>query len=133
MGFFDIWNKYHFMQHSATSIRSFLGSKDFETSRRFYRELGFEEFVIDPSMSVFKTDNIAFYLQNAYVKDWIENTMVFMEVKDVDEHWKQIQKLDLPNKYEGIKITSVFRNDWGDEYHILDPAGNLWHVGTFKK
>jgi hypothetical protein len=121
------------MQHNATSIRPFMGSKNFEISRNFYSGLGFEEFIIDSNMSAFKTDNIAFYLQNAYEKDWIENTMIFIEIKDVEEHWKEIQALDLVNKYQGVKITSIFRNEWGDEYHLLDPAGNLLHFGTFKK
>lgn len=121
------------MHHHSTSIRPFIGSKDFKTSRKFYSELGFEEFIIDSNMSVFKTDGVAFYLQNAYVKDWLENTMIFLEVKDVDQHWKDLQALDLVNKYEGVKITSIKHNDWGDEYHMLDPAGNLWHFGTFKK
>ena len=120
------------MQHNPLSIRPFLGSKNFGISRKFYHALGFEEFVIDSNMSAFKAEGIAFYLQNAYEKLWIENTMVFLEVKDVDQHWKDLQALDLPNQFEGVKITSIFRNDWGDEYHLLDPAGNLWHFGKFK-
>ncbi len=117
----------------SISIRPFIGSKDFETSRKFYAELGFEEFVIDAQLSVFNAGGVSFYLQNAYVKDWIENTMLFLEVGDVDQHWLQLQALDLANKYNGVKMTTVQRNDWGDEYHLLDPAGNLLHFGMFHK
>ncbi|MEJ7559981.1 MAG: hypothetical protein WKF66_16835 [Pedobacter sp.] len=66
------------MQHKAKSIRSFLGSKDFDTSRSFYRDLGFKETALSANLSVFKTGDLAFYLQDYYAKEWIENTMIFL-------------------------------------------------------
>ena len=72
------------MEHKAQSIRPFIGSKNFELSRRFYRDLGFQENILSSDMSYFKTEGLGFYLQDAYVKDWIDNTMVFMEVDDVN-------------------------------------------------
>jgi len=65
------------MNHKAISIRPFLGAKDFELSRSFYRDLGFEESVLTHDMSYFKTEGLGFYLQDAYVQDWIDNTMFF--------------------------------------------------------
>jgi hypothetical protein len=84
------------MQHQAKSIRPFIGAKDFEVSRQFYRDLGFAESIASHNMSFFKTDGIGFYLQDAYVKDWIDNTMVFLEVDDVGRHWQELKALDLP-------------------------------------
>jgi predicted lactoylglutathione lyase len=58
------------MKHNAKSIRAFIGAKDFEVSRNFYRDLGFQESIISKNMSYFKVfENIGFYLQEAYVKD----------------------------------------------------------------
>eukprot|EP01037_Dinobryon_pediforme_P008377 gene8376-8464_t len=54
------------MEHQAKSIRPFIGAKDFNLSRSFYRDLGFEENILSPTLSVFKTGQLAFYLQNAY-------------------------------------------------------------------
>jgi hypothetical protein len=62
------------MRHIAKSIRPFIGAQDFEVSRSFYRDMGFQEHVISEDMSFFSADGIGFYLQQAYVKDWIENT-----------------------------------------------------------
>jgi len=76
------------MDHKAISIRPFIGAKDYELSRNFYRDLGFQENVLSNDMSLFKTDQIRFYLQNAYIKDWIDNSMIFLEVADVDRHSK---------------------------------------------
>ena len=78
------------------SIRPFIGAKDYEVSRRFYRDLGFEETILTPQLSVFKSDGFAFYLQDAYVKDWVDNTMIFLEVEDVNRFWNDLQALGLP-------------------------------------
>ena len=121
------------MEHNAKSIRPFIGAKNFEMSRRFYRELGFEEHVLTPGMSVFKTRDLAFYLQNGYVKDWIDNTMVFLEVDDVERFWNELSALDLATKYEGVKLTPIREYDWGRECFVHDPSGILWHFGEFNK
>jgi catechol 2,3-dioxygenase-like lactoylglutathione lyase family enzyme len=121
------------MEHKAKSIRPFIGAKNFEMSRRFYRDLGFEESVLSRDMSLFKTDGLGFYLQDAYVRDWVDNSMIFLEVDDVERHYKEFLALDLPSKYEGVRLTPIRRNDWGNEYFLHDPSGILWHFGEFKK
>jgi len=121
------------LDHKAISIRPFIGAKNFEVSRRFYRDLGFEETVLDAGFSVFKTDRLAFYLQDAYVKDWIDNTMVFMEVEDVGRFWDELVALDLSSRYEGVRVEPIRTLDWGRECFVHDPSGILWHVGEFFK
>ncbi|MCP9751604.1 glyoxalase [Ferruginibacter sp. HRS2-29] len=121
------------MQHIAISLRPFIGSKDFNISRSFYRDLGFEEIIIDSNMSLFKINEFGFYLQNAYVKDWIDNTMLFLEVDDVQRYWAELSALALPEKYEGVRLSSIVHNDWGSECFLHDPSGVLWHFGKFKK
>ncbi len=119
------------MQHKATSIRAFLGSKDFAISRRFYQDLGFEESIISHNLSYFKTGELGFYLQDAYVQDWVDNTMIFLEVDDVDRYWQEILALDLPSKYEHVRLVPIRVQDWGKEFFLHDPSGILWHFGAF--
>ncbi len=119
------------MNHNAKSIRPFLGAKNFDLSRRFYADVGFQETILSPGFSVFKTDGMAFYLQDAFVKDWIDNTMVFLEVDDVDRFWNELLTLDLAAKYENVKITPIREYDWGKECFVHDPSGILWHFGEF--
>lgn len=119
------------MEHRVKSIRPFIGAKDFELSRSFYRDLGFAETVLFPEMSVFKNADIAFYLQNDYVKDWVDNSQVFVEVDDVEKHFKDLSALDLPSKYGGVRLVPVRTFDWGKECYLHDPAGILWHFGEF--
>jgi catechol 2,3-dioxygenase-like lactoylglutathione lyase family enzyme len=119
------------MHHTAISIRPFIGAKDFELSRSFYKDLGFQERILSPDMSLFKTDRIGFYLQNAYVRDWIDNSMIFLEVDDVDRYWNELLALELTTKYQGVKLTPIRKYDWGKECFLHDPSGILWHFGQF--
>ena len=121
------------MKQKALSIRPFIGAKDFNVSRSFYNDLGFEEIVLSNNFSVFKKEGLAFYLQDAYVKDWIDNTMLFMEVEDVDAYWNELLSLILPAKYEHVKLVPVRTLDWGKECFLHDPSGILWHIGEFAK
>lgn len=119
------------MEHKAKSLRPFIGAKNFELSRKLYKDLGFEEIVISATMSVFKTGSLAFYLQDFYVKDWVDNTMLFLEVDDVDRFWSELLALDLPAKYPGVRLTPPRVMDWGCECFLHDPSGILWHFGEF--
>ncbi|PWG81543.1 glyoxalase [Pararcticibacter amylolyticus] len=120
------------MEHRAISIRPFIGAKDFELSRDFYRTLGFQETIISPAMSLFETGKLAFYLQNAYVKDWIDNTMIFVEVEDVGFYFQKLSDMNLPGKYAGARVSPIRDESWGRECFLHDPSGILWHFGEFR-
>ncbi len=119
------------MQFNPVSIRPFLGAKDFEISRTFYKEMGFTENRISAQLSVFHFKNISFYLQNAYVKDWVDNTMVFVEVENVGEFWEYLQTLNLTEKFSKVRLIAPKSFDWGTECFVHDPSGILWHFGSF--
>ncbi|MEC3876197.1 VOC family protein [Chryseobacterium salviniae] len=111
------------MNQNPKSIRPFVGSKNFETSRKFYKDLGFEEVVLEPKLSLFQWKEVAFYLQDAYVKDWIDNTMLFIEVENADEFQSHLQNLNLPDQYEGVRLSPVKTMPWGKECFLHDPCG----------
>jgi catechol 2,3-dioxygenase-like lactoylglutathione lyase family enzyme len=119
------------IQHIAKSIRPFIGAKNFEQSRSFYRDLGFEEVLLSPGFSVFKSGANAFYLQDYYNEDWINNTMVFMEIGDVQSFYDALIDLNLPEKYEGVRVKPIKNESWGRECFVHDPSGVLWHFGQF--
>lgn len=119
------------MQHNGKSIRPFIGAKDFEISRAFYRDLGFEENLHAPDFAVFHSGSLTFYLQAYYVKDWVDNTMVFMEVENLDQFYADLVALNLPGKYDGVRVVPIRTMDWGRECFVHDPSGILWHFGEF--
>jgi len=122
------------MNYSPKSIRTFIGAKNYQQSREFYTDLGFEEHVIDKGMSLFLVDKtLGFYLQDYYVEDWINNSMIFLEVTDLDKCAEELRAKGLPAKYQGVKLTEIRQFDWGRELFLHDPAGVLWHFGEFKE
>jgi hypothetical protein len=82
-------------------------------------------------MSLFQNKTVGFYLQDAYVKDWVDNTMVFMEVNDVEQFYNDLEALDLKSKYPETKLLPIRTEPWGRECFLIDPAGVLWHFGEF--
>lgn len=119
------------MIKNIKSIRPFIGAKEFSISRAFYSDLGFEERVISPDMSLFLIEGFGFYLQDAFVKDWVDNTMVFMEVADIQSFYKLLSGLNLPNKYPTVRVLPIKILPWGSECFVHDPSGILWHFGQF--
>ncbi len=120
------------MNYRSLSIRTFIGAKDFDESRRFYQELGFEELVLSEKLSLFKVnEKLSFYLQDYYVKEWVENSMIFLEVDDVDQVWQDLQARGLHHKYQHVRLTPIKTDDWGRECFIHDPSGVLWHFAKF--
>ncbi len=114
------------------SIRTFIGAKDFDLSRQFYRDLGFQEIVIDEKMSHFRVhEQMRFYHQRYYVKAWVENSMVFLEVDDVEACAAVLLAKNLPERYPTVRFTEIKTYDWGRELFMHDPSGVLWHFGQF--
>lgn len=121
------------MKSEAKSIRPFIGAKDYEESIRFYETLGFGVKSLGPTMSVIRVDDtISFYLQKAYVKDWVDNSMLFLEVENLQRYWEAVKVLGLPDKFPGVRLSEIHHNDWGNEFFLHDPSGILWHIGNFK-
>jgi len=119
------------MNHKAKSIRPFIGAKNYDISRNFYRDLNFKEIVLANNMAYFEADGLGFYLQDYYAKEWVDNTMIFMEVDDVNRYYKELEALALPSKYDNVKLIPVRIQDWGKECYLIDPSGILWHFGEF--
>ena len=122
-----------FMPFKTISIRPFIGAKNYPESRSFYNDWGFKETVISAEMSLFRLNDLAFYLQDYYVKEWVDNTMLFLEVDDVQTYWSEIQELNLPAKYPSVKLVPIKTLEWGSECFVHDPSNILWHIGEFKK
>jgi len=119
------------MKQNAISVRPFIGAKNFEHSRSFYLDIGFSETILSPVLSLFRWGELGFYLQNAYVKDWVDNTMIFFEVENVKYVWDELVSMELTRKYQDVKLTSIRVENWGRECFLHDPSGILLHFGEF--
>lgn len=115
------------------SIRPFIGSKKFSESRQFYTQMGFTEVVLFHNLSYFSIEEgFGFYLQDAYVEDWVNNTMLFLEVNNLSDYLQQLQALNLPHHFPEVRLSQIQTENWGQQFFLHDPSGILWHVGVFQ-
>lgn len=108
------------------NIRTFLPSKDFSVSKQFYKDLGFEVLWENDDLCMFGQPEYNFFLQDYYQEDWANNLMMQLFVDDLDALYKVAETTI--NKYEGTKIKPIFEADYGRTFHIIGPAGELWHM-----
>ena len=125
--------KYKNMNLETGVIRTFVPAKDFKTEQKFYKDLGFEAGYSDDGLTVYHKGNFSFYLQNYYKKEWAENFMMFMEVKNVDDWYAHLRSLELENKFDGIRFVDPVDEHWGRVCRLITPSGVLWHFATFKE
>lgn len=121
------------MQLQSLSTRPFIGSKDFVISKAFYQQMGFELRQVGPGLCLCTNQQVAFYLQEAYVRDWVDNTMLFIQVQDVHQCYKDLAALELDQTFEQVRLTPVREESWGSVCFLHDPSGILWQFGTFKQ
>ncbi len=114
------------------SIRTFIGAKKFDESRQFYNDLDFSENVLSEKMSFFSVnDKLGFYLQKYYAKDWVNNSMLFLEVDQLEKYLQELKAKKLTQKYSRVRLSEIVENEWGREFFLHDPSGILWHIGEF--
>ena len=116
----------------ALSIRAFLPARDLAVSRRFYKDLGFEEIWGDDSACGMQLDGCGIILQQFYVKDHAENFMMSLNVEDVDAWWRHIESAGLKEKYGLAMATPPEMQPWGFRVlYLTDPTGVLWHIAEY--
>jgi len=110
------------------AFRPFLPAKEFDTSLRFYKALGFEAFPLGETLAELSLGTHAFLLQGCYVKEWAENAVMHVLVKDVDAWWRHIDSLALARQF-GVSPPSPPKVEpWGlTVAYVFDPSGVLWH------
>lgn len=113
-------------------IQPFIPCKDFEISRTFYARIGFQVAeVIDgdskTSEAIFRGEG-AIILQDFYVKDWAENTMMTLNVDDLDAFIALVKTYQTQYPDHNVRFRGPQDFGWGHQIHLLDPSGVLWHV-----
>jgi uncharacterized glyoxalase superfamily protein PhnB len=113
----------------VVALRPFVPAKDFETSLRFYEDLGFSAHRLGDSLASMELGPFGFLLQQFEAKGFAGNFMMHLLVNDVAGWWKRIESLDLAAKY-GIKAPSApALQPWGlIVAYVVDPSGVLWHI-----
>jgi Glyoxalase/Bleomycin resistance protein/Dioxygenase superfamily len=116
------------------AFRPFLPAKEYETSLRFYKTLGFEAYPLGDALAELSLGSHAFLLQGNYVKEWADNTVMHVLVNDVDAWWRHINSLDLASRFHVSPPAPPRAEPWGlTVIYVVDPSGILWHFAASTK
>jgi len=111
------------------ALRPFLPAKDFETSLRFYGDLGFTAYRLSDSLASMHLGPFAFLLQKFEAEGFAANFMMHLLVGDVESWWRRIESLDLAANYDVQAPIAPALQPWGlTVAYVFDPSGVLWHV-----
>src|SRR5579875_3802036 len=109
------------------SLQPFVPSgSDFENSKRFFQELGFQITWDADGYAGFGKDECKFILQKYENKDFAENFMLTVRVDEIDKFYQEVNEKQLPQKY-GIRITKPKEMPYGRKSNVIDLAGVCWH------
>lgn len=110
------------------ATRQMVPAKDFVISKQFYSDLGFQSKMLTDGLAEMTLGTCSFLLQNHYVRDWADNSVIHLYVSDIQPWWHRIVAADLEARY-GVKTQAPHRADWGATVaHMIDPAGVLWWI-----
>jgi hypothetical protein len=113
------------LSRAVSAMRPMVPAKDFDTSKRFYIELGFQPRPLADRLIEMQLGVFSFILQDYYVREWADNLVMHLTVSDVGLWWDHIVSLDLPARY-GVKIQAPESQGWALITGVTDPSGVLW-------
>jgi catechol 2,3-dioxygenase-like lactoylglutathione lyase family enzyme len=117
----------HDLADTIKAVRPVLPARDFDTSKQFYSDLGFQARMLSDRLAEIRYGAYSFLLQDDYVEQWADNCVVHLLVTDMDRWWNHICSLDLASRYE-IKIMAPRVEPWGKVAGLTDPTGVLWRI-----
>jgi uncharacterized glyoxalase superfamily protein PhnB len=114
---------------TTVEVKAFVPAKDFDLSKQFYQDLGFDLAWSDDHLAYFRHGSSSFLLQNFYNEVHAGNFMMHLLVEDVDAWWRLVQDQGLPAKYS-VHAEPPADRQWGmRDFVLVDPTGVLWRVG----
>jgi uncharacterized glyoxalase superfamily protein PhnB len=114
---------------NVTEIKAFVPSKDFEVSKRFYKDLGFHMASEGGGVAYFHCSGASFLLQDFCAPSFADNFMMHLLVADVDAWWRHVHTSGVLETH-GVRVTDLENQPWGmRDFCLYDPSGVVWRIG----
>jgi formyltetrahydrofolate synthetase len=104
-------------------IKAFVPSEDYEISKSFYSEIGFNSEYVTDALTLFENGDCLFFLQRFYNEELSNNFMLQICVTDIYEAHEICS-----NSKNKTKITPVQQESWGKVFYLWGPVGELLHI-----
>ncbi len=116
---------------AATDLRPFIPARDFAQSQAFYAALGWDARVVGPGIALVTLgDAQHFYVQDYYVREFAENTMLHVTVDDAHAWHRHVAAvLERDDRFAGARVQPPRQQDYGALVTFVhDPSGVLLHL-----
>lgn len=112
----------------VVEIKAFVPARDFELSKRFYRDIGFTMASDGDGVAYFHHGEASFLLQDYYSEELATNFMMHLLVEDVDAWHRNIETSGVAQNY-GVRVGPVELQPWRmRDFVLFDPSGVLWRI-----
>lgn len=114
---------------AVTDVRPFVPAEDFQQSLAFYTALGWRTLWSDgEGLALLSLGGRQLMLQDYYVKDWAENSMLVVEVADATAWYHHVVHVLAGGDHGNARVAEPQQQDWGALVtYVWDPCGVLLH------
>ncbi len=114
---------------NVSEIRAFIPARNFALSKQFYSALGCAVKDVDPRMALVTLGTCHFYVQDYYLKDVAENSMLHVTVDDALAWHDKVAAVVRSGQFEGTRVQVPKRQPYGASVTFVhDPTGVLLHL-----
>ena len=113
---------------TASDVKPFIGSRDFDESRDFYVALGWVLNFDVGDLAELELGNCRFYLQKYYQKEWCDNSMLHITVENAEGWYQHVKEVLEVRSFGAARVKSPKKESYGALVtYVWDPAGVLLH------
>jgi hypothetical protein len=114
---------------AVEDVRPFVPAIDFDVSRRFYEALGWTTAWTDgEGLALMEAGRHRFMLQDYYVREWAENSMLSIIVADAGAWYDRVAGILAERPYGNARVAEPKVEPWGATVtYVWDPCGVLLH------
>lgn len=115
---------------SASDLRAFVPAKDYASSKRFYASLGWETRDVDTNLALVRVaDGQHFYIQDYYIQQVAENSMLHLTVTDAQAWHQHVASVLRDGAFPDARVQPPKLQPYGALVTFVhDPAGVLLHL-----
>ena len=104
-------------------IKTFIASKNYDISKAFYSEIGFNASYVNEDLTLFENGDCLFFLQRFYNPELANNFMLQICVADIQDAFDLCS-----GSLHKTKISSIEQQHWGSVFYLWGPSGELLHI-----
>jgi len=113
-------------QPVVEDVRPFVAARDFLRSQRFYEALGWTTIWTDGQLALLEFGDHRLYLQDFYVREWAENSVLVITVDDPAAWHDHVASVLAEGDFGDARVAEPKAEEWGATVtHAWDPSGVL--------